>query len=71
MRQTNPGCVCTGVTENPAIDRAWSPEEGSPEVHLVLMLLPVSTMTVTPEVPEHAAALAGAASSTPPATARA
>ena len=43
-------------------------DEGSPDAHLVLVEPPVSTTTVTPDVPEQAAALAGAAATTSPAS---
>jgi len=60
MRQTAPGKRWTWVMENPAAERAARPELGSPGAHRVTTLEPKSTTTVTPDVPEHAAASAGA-----------
>ena len=44
---------------NPAAVRAFQAVDGSPDAHRVLIEPPVSTTTVTPDVPEQAAALAG------------
>lgn len=61
MRQTNPGWVATCMTENPAVARASSPLDGSPGAQRTITEEPVSTTTVTPLVPEQAAACAGTA----------
>jgi hypothetical protein len=71
IRQTtDPGNCCGYSTENPAACSAPMAVPGSPEAHLVLIEPPLSTTTVTPEVPEQAAALAGDAAATSPRRAR-
>src|SRR4051795_13353239 len=71
IRHTTEPWNCWGVTtEKPAPLRACMADPGSPPAHRVLVDDPVSTTTVTPDVPEHAAALAGVATSTRPANAR-
>lgn len=55
IRQIAPGKRVTGVTAKPADPSACVADDGSPLAHRVCTELPVSTTTVTPEVPVQAA----------------
>ncbi|MGL4175579.1 MAG: hypothetical protein ACRCSN_05830 [Dermatophilaceae bacterium] len=61
MVQTKPGWPRTWLTEKPAAVSAASPDDGSPAAQRVTTPLPVSTTTVTPVLPEQAAATADGA----------
>lgn len=70
MRQIAPGNRLGWVTEWPVARSAAMAEDGSPLAHRVEVPAEDWTTTVTPLVPEQAAACAGAAAPTRPVAAR-